>query len=314
MNAPKNSRESPGVSVVIPTYNIGPFIGAAIDSVLAQGFQDFELLVIDDGSSDDTPDIADGFDDPRVRVYRRAHRGPTYAMNEAIERAQGRWIAFLDGDDLWMPEKLERHIEVMTARPDLDLTFCLSRMIDECGRDLHITSPRWSGPLTYRDLLISNPAANGSSIVVNREALVRAGGFDTAFAAVYDQELWLRLALLRRDNIACIPEVLTLYRRRVGQITADASVMERGWRQMMNKHRQLQPDIVAEVESHSRSNLCRYLAAIAYESGHYQIGLGHIKESIQCAPWHFLRTRRSYLVVCALVAKALWARLQGVMR
>ena len=192
--------------------------------------------------------------------------------------------------------------------------YACTAMCDDSRGDHPITLPRWSCPLTYRVLLISIHAANGSSIVATREALVRAGGFDTAFAAVYDQELWLRLALLRRDNIACIPEVLTLYRRLVGQITADASVMERGWRQMMNKHRQLQPDIVAEVEPHSRSNLCRYLAAIAYESGHSQIGLGHIKESIQCAPWHFLRTRRSYLVVCALVAKALWARLQGVKR
>jgi len=293
----------PEVSVILPTFNVSPFIGAAIESVLQQNFSNFELLVMDDGSSDDTVDIARSFNDPRVTVYPREHRGPTHSMNEAIKLARGRWLAFLDGDDTWAPAKLQRHVEHMIANPELDLTFCRSRMIDEQGNNLHITSPRWKGTLSYRQLLISNPAANGSSIFVDREALLRAGYFDTSFSASYDHELWLRVALLRPDNMACIPETLTYYRRRSGQITADPYVMEQGWRQLIDKHRQLNPEIVNALEPKSRSNLCRYLAAIAYECGEIKLGLHYIKESLVSAPLLFLRTGRSYLVTGALLAR-----------
>ena len=97
------SAASPRVSVVIPTYNVSAFIGDAIQSVLQQDFRDFELIVVDDGSSDNTAELARSFDDPRVSVHQREHRGPTYSMNEAIELAGGWWIAFLDGDDIWAP-------------------------------------------------------------------------------------------------------------------------------------------------------------------------------------------------------------------
>ena len=298
------SRNNPEVSVVLPTYNVAPYIGDAIESVLEQGFGNFELIVIDDGSSDETVEIASGFSDSRIVVHSREHRGPTQTMNEAIEMARGKWVAFLDGDDKWAADKLKHHIEFMKSRPDLDLTFCRSRMINEQGKFLPFNSPRWQGVLTYQQLLVSNPAANGSSIVVTREALLKAGLFDTTFEASYDHELWLRVALLRPDNMACILRVLTYYRRRRGQITADPAVMEQGWRQLIEKHRQLNPEIVNRLEPRSRSNLCRYLAAIAYEAGKVQLGLHYIKESFSAAPSVFLSTARSYIVAAALLAKA----------
>jgi len=300
-----NSNRHPEVSVLLPTYNVAPFIGAAIESILDQNFRDFELIMMDDGSSDGTVEVALGYEDSRVTVHRREHRGPTQMMNEGINLARGRLVAFLDGDDTWAATKLTRHVEVMTAGSGLDMTFCRSRMIDEQGKSLHVTSPRWSGVLTYQDLLVSNPAANGSSIVATRKALVQAGKFDTAFAASYDHELWLRLALLSPDNIICIPELLTNYRRRSGQITTDPRVMEKGWQQLMDKHRQLNSEIVNELEPKSRSNVCRYLAAIAYENGDARLGLRYIMDSLRSAPWLFLRTWRSYLVTAALLFRGL---------
>lgn len=301
----------PRVSVVMPSFNTAKFIGPAIESVLAQDYGQFELIVVDDGSSDGTPDIAEAFTDSRIRVHRCSHRGPTHAMNLALDLAQGTWVAFLDADDLWAPGKLRRHVEVMTARPGLDITFCRSRMIDGQGRPLPITSPYWSGYLTYRDLLISNPAANGSSIVADRQALIRAGGFDTAFNAVYDQDLWLRVALQRQNNIASIPEQLTFYRRRSAQITSDPSVMEHGWEKLIEKHRELSPETVSEVEGKSRSNLYRYLAAIAYEQGDSRNGLQYLGISLRSAPLQFLRKWRSYLVAAALMGLAIRQAMPG---
>lgn len=294
---------SPEVSVVIPTFNVSPFIAAAIESVLNQEFEDFELIVVDDGSTDGTAEIAQSFDDHRISVYRRAHRGPTHTMNDAIDLARGRWIAFLDGDDTWAPAKLGRHVAVMKNNPDLDLTFCRSRMIDEAGNNLPVTSPRRKNTLSYEQLLESNPAANGSSIVAARQALVSAGGFDPAFSASYDYDLWLRVALLRPRNVRSIPEILTYYRRRQGQITANPATMEQGWRQLMTKHRELNPEIVRAIEPRSRCNLNRYLAAIAYENEDIKLGLQYMRKSLDSSPLLFFSTARSYLVAGALVAK-----------
>jgi glycosyltransferase involved in cell wall biosynthesis len=296
---------SPSISVVLPTYNVAGFIRAAIESILQQSYECFEVILLDDGSHDGTADIADSFADPRIRVCRRKHRGPTFAMNDAIGLSRGKWIAFLDGDDTWAPNKLKRHVEVMTARPELDMTFSRSRLMDENGRRLRVKSPRWTGPLTYRDLLISNPAANGSSIVACRKSILTAGGFDTTFAAGYDHELWLRLALLRPDNMICIPEVLTFYRRRRGQITRDWHVMEKAWQDIIEKHRLLHPEVVNAVEGQGRCNLYRYLAAIAYENKNYRGGLSLLSQSLKSAPSLFFRTYRSYVVASALLGKAL---------
>ncbi|MFC1680653.1 glycosyltransferase family 2 protein [Pseudomonadota bacterium] len=297
--------EIPSVSVIMPAYNVGELIRVAIESVLVQSHQDFEVIVLDDGSIDCTADIAERLDDPRVRVYRREHRGPTVSMNEAIQQSRGSLLAFLDADDTWAPDKLERHVKIMTARPELDMTFSRSQLMDENGRKLWIISPAWHGPLTYRDLLISNPAANGSSVVARRDAIISAGGFDTSLTAGYDQELWLRLALHRSDNIAPVPQVLNYYRRRTGQITKSWSVMEDAWRVIIEKHRQLHPQVVNSIEMQSRSNLCRYLAAIAYENKNYHEGLRLLRESFRCAPIQFLGTSRSYLVASAMLSKAL---------
>lgn len=300
------SAAAPEVSVVVPTHNVAPFIGAAIESILAQNFGDFEVILMDDGSSDSTVEVARRFDDDRLNIVPRRHRGPTRTMNEAIELARGRWIAFLDGDDMWAPDKLRRHVEVMNARPGLDMTFCRSRMVNEEGQNLPIKSPRWKGSLRYEQLLVSNPAANGSSIVARRQALMEAGCFDNDFAASYDYDLWLRLALLRPNNIACIPEVLTYYRRRSGQITADPSIMEDSWKQLIEKHRQLNPETVNALEPRSRSNLYRYLAAIAYEAGQPGLGLSYMRRSLSSSPRQFLFTARSYVVSGALLVRRLF--------
>lgn len=296
------------VSVIMPAYNAAGLIPEAITSILGQHYDDFEVIVMDDGSIDGTADVADSFADPRIMVFRREHRGPTHAMNDAIEQARGALLAFLDADDTWAPDKLNWHVDLMTARPELDMTFSRSQLMDENGRKHWIKSPAWSGPLSYRDLLISNPAANGSSVVARRCAIIDAGGFDTSFNAGYDQELWLRLALQRPRNIAPIQRVLNYYRRHGEQITKDWTVMEKAWQGIINKHHKIHPEIVNAVKKKSRSNLCRYLAAIAYENRDYPAGFSLLHESFRCAPVQFLLTLRSYLVLIAMSSKALWQR------
>lgn len=121
------------VSVVIPTHNYGRFIREAIDSVLAQTFDDFEIVVVDDGSTDNTLEIVTAIHDPRIKVVRTPHRGISAARNEGLAHIQGEFIAFLDSDDRWRPDKLERQIRMMQAEPELGAIFTNFVRFDEHG-------------------------------------------------------------------------------------------------------------------------------------------------------------------------------------
>jgi glycosyltransferase involved in cell wall biosynthesis len=121
------------ISVVIPTYNYGRFIQEAIDSVLVQTFDDLEIVVVDDGSTDNTLEIVAAIQDPRIRVVRTPHLGISAARNEGLAQIQGEFIAFLDADDRWRPDKLERQIRIMDAEPDLGAVFTNFVRFDEHG-------------------------------------------------------------------------------------------------------------------------------------------------------------------------------------
>jgi len=111
------------VSVIIPTYNCGAFVREAVESVLGQSHRDLEVVVVDDGSTDDTPVVLARIEDPRVTVIRSPHRGLSAARNEGLDRARGEYIAFLDADDRWLPSKLDRQVALMDAEPEVCLTF-----------------------------------------------------------------------------------------------------------------------------------------------------------------------------------------------
>src|ERR1700691_3917251 len=120
-------------SVVMPAYNVAPFIRESVESVLCQTFSNFELIVVDDGSTDGTSDQLSSLIDPRLHIVRQANSGSSSARNNGIRFASGQYIGFLDADDLWMPNKLEAHIRFLDEHPEIDLTFSRSQIIDELG-------------------------------------------------------------------------------------------------------------------------------------------------------------------------------------
>ena len=227
--------DAPAVSVVMTAYNVAAYIGAAIESALAQTFRDFELIVKDDGSTDGTVGIAERFRDSRVRVERSPHRGAAIQLRDGIEQTNGRYLALLDSDDLWTRSKLERHVQFLDTHPGADLTFSWSRIIDEEGRDTGLTSRLWDGPISLPELLAENVIGSGSALVFRRDALVDAGGIDSTFLACYDLDACLRIGSLRQGNMWSIPEFLTSYRRRAGQSSADVPLMERSFEQLLQK-------------------------------------------------------------------------------
>ena len=184
-------RDVPTVSVIIPTYNRADFLKEAIESVLAQTFCDFELIVVDDGSTDRTRDLLDGYG-ARLRPIFQANHGVSSARNAGIRAAQGRYIALLDSDDLWLPKKLETQIAVMEAQPDIPLCHTEEIWIRRGVRVNQMKKHQKHGGYIFPHCLpfcVISP----SSALMRRTLFDEVGDFDEALPACEDYDLWLRI-------------------------------------------------------------------------------------------------------------------------
>jgi glycosyltransferase involved in cell wall biosynthesis len=191
-----SSLNVPRVTVITPAYNVGRYIGEAMDSVLAQSFGDFEYLVIDDGSTDETADVIRErvAADPRVQLITTDHAGACHARNVAIMQANGDFVAFLDGDDRWHPRFLHEQLSLLeSAGPKVAAVFARSRVMSETGR---VYLVRWqrAGRYDFDDMLIDScPPRTGSSLLIKRKAFEVAGLFDEQLESAQDLDMWLRI-------------------------------------------------------------------------------------------------------------------------
>jgi len=181
------------ISVVIPAYNGVRFVAETIESVLAQTLPADEVLVIDDGSTDDTAAIAEGFA-PRVRVFRRSNQRTAAARNFGVEQATGEWIAFVDHDDLWEPHKLERQMAELARHPEADLCYTGFAPLIKKGNSARIGKVYEVPPAEdIRRSLYRTVTFLPSSIVIRRSTFVAVNGFDTKIYKSEDYDMWLRL-------------------------------------------------------------------------------------------------------------------------
>jgi glycosyltransferase involved in cell wall biosynthesis len=192
-----NTDRPPLVTVVTPAYNIAKYVGETVDSVLRQSFHDFEYLVVDDGSTDNSVDVVKAHvgDDPRFRLVQGEHRGVGAARNAGIREAKGQYIAFLDADDRWHPKFLERQLQlIQSLPPDVGAVFCRSRLVLENGTLVFLQWQR-AGRYDFDDVLVnSNPARNGSSLLIRKSCFADVGGFDEDLHRLEDLDMWLRIA------------------------------------------------------------------------------------------------------------------------
>jgi len=258
----------PAVSIVLATRNQARWLPETLASVQAQTVTDWELLLVNDGSTDATAEIAArAAADPRVRYLPGPHRERAVARNRGIAAAAAAVVAFLDGDDLWEPSKLERQLTTFGEQPDAALCYTIARYVDADGRPLPTRRP--PAPLAggiFPALVRANRLIL-SSVVARRTALVETGGFDETLPALgcEDWDLWLRIA--RRHPVAVVPEELTRYRVHP-ENTPAARVLESGMAVLAKLYRDPDTARVAGLQlGAARARLQWYHASVARAQG-----------------------------------------------
>lgn len=194
------------VSVIIPTYNRESTLGRAIDSVLNQTYRNFEVIVVDDGSTDNTSRVVEKYKN-RIRYYSKLHGGVSAARNLGLEKSEGTWVSFLDSDDYWLPKKLEKQMEYLQKNPDIMIV-----QTDEYWiRNGKLVNPmkkhkKYSGWIFEQclPLCIVSPSA----VLIHQKVFNDVGVFDESFPVCEDYDLWLRVSL--KYEIALIPEKLVV--------------------------------------------------------------------------------------------------------
>jgi glycosyltransferase involved in cell wall biosynthesis len=219
---PATAVTAPTVSVLVKAYNHAPYVRQTIESVFDQSFQDFEIIVTDDGSTDGTVDILRGFTDPRIRLEAfPRNQGISAAMNATIARARGRYLAILNSDDWALPGRLQRQAAFLDANPAVALLFGLPRPVDEAGSattardDFHcpLRFPDYSRRTWLRQFFFSGNCLCAPTAMIRREAYAAAGEYDGRLTNLQDYDMWIRM-LVAGQNIHVLSEELTAFRIR----------------------------------------------------------------------------------------------------
>jgi glycosyltransferase involved in cell wall biosynthesis len=209
-------------------------VGVAVDSVLEQTFGDFELVVVDDGSSDATAAEVASRTDPRVRCVSVANGGVARARNHGLTLTSGGLVAFLDADDAWRPSKLDRQFAAMSADDMVGLCFTATKRVDD---ELNIIGEEPALPhADYAEALLTKGnivPGSASSVMARRPLIWAAGGFDPSLSQCADWDLWLRMSLL--TGFAAIAEPLVLYRKAPGTMSTDPGLLERDTLALLDK-------------------------------------------------------------------------------
>jgi len=216
---------APLVSVVIPAYNAGRWIGQAVNSVLAQDWRPTEIIVVDDGSTDDTSSVVSSYGSA-VRCVGQPNGGVSLARNRGMAESQGAFIAFLDADDAWLPTKLARQMAALQQQPECAAAYTAVVEADEALRDRCVKRSH-DGAVSAEGLLRAGNIVTGSasSVICERRLIFDVGGFDPTLSLCADWDLWLRLAV--RTCFAYVDEPLVRYRRTPSSMSRSVPVLER---------------------------------------------------------------------------------------
>ncbi len=320
------SEPLPLVSVVVPLYNGAEWIEDCLGSILKQSFTDFEVIVVDDDSTDCGPEFVARCVDPRVRMIHQVNRGLAGARNTGIRASRGRFIALLDADDLWHRHKLSRHVLHLLTRPAVGISFSHSAMIDEVGRSIGLHQRPPKSVIDSEMIFCRNPVGNGSAPLLRRDVLDSvcfahpergdSCWFDESFRQSEDIELWTRITLRTPWSFEAVPLSLTYYRVRAGALSANIKAQLATWRRFRVKTQAYAPEFVGRVGRRAEAYQLRYLARRAVQNGHRAVAADLIRSAIAIHPAMLWEepTRTLVTIVASLLPAPVMARLSALAR
>jgi glycosyltransferase involved in cell wall biosynthesis len=229
----------PMVDVIIPAYNAAKYLPVAIESVVAQTFEDWRILLVDDGSTDNTAEVVAPFIErlgPKLKYIKQPNGGLPAARNSAIRNSSAEFLALLDADDIWLPDRLMESLKSFEGRPQVGLSYGFNSRIDAEGTIIDTFSPKHKyaegriAPYIYmRRVQLPCP-----TITFRRRCVDEVGMFDETLRATEDRDLWLRIAF--KYEVALVPKVIALYRTSPNAMTTDPERMLKAQEQFIEKH------------------------------------------------------------------------------
>ncbi|MCM8797689.1 MAG: glycosyltransferase [Candidatus Omnitrophica bacterium] len=247
----------------MPVYNGEKTIKEAISSVLNQTFSDFELLVIDNGSIDNTDDIVNSFKDKRIRLLNTPRTNSAKSRNYGIAKSNAEYLSFLDADDLWLQDKLLEQYRALQQRPEAAVAYSWTDHIDENGKFLYPgTHAQFTGNV-YPELLVSDFIESGSNILVKKSAVCYCGGFDESLNTAEDWDFWLRLA--RVYTFTVIPRVHVLYRHCLRSKSFNISAHKKAVLSVIERNYARNPLLLQQLKKQSYAYANLYLCCKTVE-------------------------------------------------
>lgn len=247
------------VSIIIPCYNVEKYLPQCLLSIYQQTFKDFEVIAVNDGSTDGTLDILKKYVGKRFRVIDKKNGGIAAARNAGIEVANGMFIALLNAGDFWHPEKLARHVEHLQQNGHIGVSYSGSIMVDDNGRPLGIKQSPRCYDVRPAHILCRNPVGNGSSAVIRKEVfeLIR---FNPELRNSEDIDCWLRIALQTNWKFEGVKAYLTYYRANRQGIYANLAKQYTSWLYVMHSLQRHHPRFISRYYSLAKAYQLRYLA------------------------------------------------------
>jgi glycosyltransferase involved in cell wall biosynthesis len=312
---------TPKVSVVVPAYNVSKYIQKALISLELQTFKDFEVLVVDDGSTDDTVAVVQQFcqRDSRFQLLQKSNGGLSSARNYGIRQARGEYIAMLDADDVYHADKLANHVTRLDKEADVGVVYSASRTIRDDGRLTFMTlsgKPINSHPMLA--LLCKNFVGHGSNGVFRRCLVDEVGEFDEALRSWEDVDFWLRIAATQKWHFYRERRVLCYYRVRPSGLSFNLVQMRISGEQVITAACQRSPELIKPHLPTIYAYTYRYLARLCLQGGDMKTARDFIDLSFVCDKSIFYRDLRSLLTLISVklspLAKLAIARSLGVVK
>jgi glycosyltransferase involved in cell wall biosynthesis len=259
----------PTISVIIPAFNAQATIKETIASVQAQTFSDFEIIVIDDGSTDGTLELVSTIKDERLRIFSYENGGVAVARNRGISHATGEFIALLDADDLWTPDKLELQLAALQKYPEAGVAYSWTYFKYEEDESSYADESSFFEGNVYADLLVRNFLHNGSNPLIRGKAIESVGEFDPVCVPCEDWDFYLRLAV--QWTFVLVPKSQILYRQSSGSASSKVEVMEKSLLIVIEKAFQGAPLNLQFLKKQSLSWVYKYAAQQYLKYGRHKL-------------------------------------------